>query len=51
MAQRRSDKAAGVVRDRAPEWADEVSSLADTARDKASKGADEGRRRLREARS
>lgn len=50
-AHRRSDKAAGVVRNRAPEWADEVSAFAGTARDKASKGADESRRRLREVRS
>ncbi|MDY6809084.1 MAG: DoxX family membrane protein [Actinomycetota bacterium] len=50
-AQRRSEKAAGVVRSHAPEWGDEVNALADTARDKASKGADEGRRRWREVRS
>ncbi|MGC5259336.1 DoxX family membrane protein [Gordonia sp. DT218] len=47
----KSSDAAEVVKSRAPELADQASTLATTAKGKAAEGAEEGRRRWREARS
>ncbi|MYR05345.1 DoxX family membrane protein [Gordonia sp. SID5947] len=50
-AEKRVTKAADRIKDRAPEIADQAAALAGSAKDKAYDGAEEGRRRWREARS